>query len=85
MDYNAELGRYEKLIPLKQGAYNYQYLTLPKGAVTPEGFSTVPASTATVEGNHYETVNEYLVLVYYRAPGDRHDRLLGASVLFSGQ
>lgn len=79
MDYNPSTGRYEKLIPLKQGAYNYQYLVVPYDAEPPRGL------TATVEGDHYQTVNEYLVYVYYRAPGDRYDRLLGVGALFSGQ
>lgn len=77
MDYNPSTGRYEKLLPLKQGAYNYQYLLLPHG--------DAQALTAPVEGDHYPTVNEYLVRVYYRAPGDRYDRLLGVGTLFSGQ
>ena len=44
-----------------------------------------PALTSVVEGDFYQTVNEYLVAVYYRAPGDRYDRLLGYTLLFSGQ
>ena len=33
----------------------------------------------------YETVNEYLVKVYYHRPGSRYDRLVGVSVIFSGE
>ncbi|MDE6283474.1 MAG: DUF5103 domain-containing protein [Muribaculaceae bacterium] len=69
MEYNPEELRYEKLLLLKQGAYNYQYLFLPDGS--PRAF------TAPIEGDHYQTVNEYTIYVYYRAPGDRYDRLLG--------
>ena len=76
MEYNPSTGRYEKLLPLKQGAYNYQYLVVPKGSAR--------GVTAPIEGDHYQTVNEYLVYVYYRAPGDRYDRLLGVGALFSG-
>lgn len=76
MEYNPSTGRYEKLLPLKQGAYNYQYLVVPKGSAR--------GLTAPIEGDHYQTVNEYLVYVYYRAPGDRYDRLLGVGALFSG-
>lgn len=76
MEYNPSTGRYEKLLPLKQGAYNYQYLVVPDG--------TTRGLTAPVEGDRYQTVNEYLVYVYYRAPGDRYDRLLGVGALFSG-
>jgi hypothetical protein len=50
--------------------------------VVPKG--STRGLTAPIEGNHYQTVNEYLVYVYYRAPGDRYDRLLGVGALFSG-
>jgi hypothetical protein len=78
MEYNPATGRYEKLLKLKQGAYNYQYLVVDK--YNPKFASTMP-----IEGNHYETVNEYLVRVYYRAPGERYDRLLGVGMLYSGR
>lgn len=93
MRYDPESGLFRKAMLLKQGAYNYQYLSLPDNASsghTP-GEKTYfnnnveqAASTAEVEGNFYQTVNEYLVAVYYRAPGERYDRLLGYTVLFSG-
>ncbi|MDE6126110.1 MAG: DUF5103 domain-containing protein [Muribaculaceae bacterium] len=70
MDYNPSAGRYEKVMMLKQGAYNYQYVAVPP--------------VFNIEGDFYQTVNEYLVLVYYRAPGERFDRLLGAGVIYSG-
>ncbi len=41
-------------------------------------------ATGKVEGDYYPTVNEYLINVYYRAPGSRYDRLLGTTILFSG-
>jgi hypothetical protein len=78
MEYNPATGRYEKLLKLKQGAYNYQYLVVDK--YNPKFASTMP-----IEGNHYETVNEYLVRVYYRTPGERYDRLLGVGMLYSGR
>lgn len=87
MDYDPEQGRYTKILPLKQGAYNYQYLVVPRyGApITPLSPSSPPPSarslTAPVEGDHYQTVNEYSVAVYYRPPGARHDRLLNYRIL----
>jgi len=78
MMYDAENGLYHKEMLLKQGAYNYQYLSLPSRK------TDAAASTADVEGDFYQTVNEYLVAVYYRAPGERYDRLLGYTMLFSG-
>ncbi len=58
---------------LKQGAYNYQYLTA--GAKSPAG------RTAEIEGDRYQTVNEYAVKVYTRRPGERFDRLIGYSII----
>lgn len=77
MVYNHATGRYEKTLLLKQGAYNYQYLAVPVGSMI--------GATAPIEGDYYETVNEYLVKVYYHRPGDRYDRLVGVAVIFSGR
>ncbi len=71
MLYNSSTGRYEKALLLKQGHYNYQYLAVPPGAKR--------GTTATVEGNKYQTVNEYLIKVYTRGPLDRTDRLVGVA------
>lgn len=73
MQYNRQQGVYELQLPLKQGSYNYQYVA--KKAEKPE-FTTAP-----IEGNKYETDNEYRVSVYYRPPGARYDRLLGVCVI----
>ncbi|MCF0218762.1 MAG: DUF5103 domain-containing protein [Muribaculaceae bacterium] len=80
MRYNAEKGCYESAQLLKQGAYNYLYLALPKDR------SRTPFSlTERIEGDFYNTVNEYVVKVYYRPPGTRYDRLMGITTLYSGQ
>ncbi len=73
MSYNSQANRYEKAILLKQGSYNYQYLFVPNG-------STV-GQTGPIEGNFYETQNEYSIYVYYRPFGARYDRLIGAVTL----
>ena len=66
---NPQNGLYEKFIRLKQGAYNYQYLFVPKGESV--------GKASVIEGNKYETQNEYRVNVYHRVPGERYDRLIG--------
>lgn len=71
MNYDSDRGSYVKSMLLKQGAYNYQYVTVPP--------------VETIEGNFYQTVNEYTVLLYYRAPMARYDRLIGATVIYSGK
>lgn len=73
MKYNRETGRYETAMLLKQGAYNYQYLAVPRGAL--RGY------TSYVEGDKYQTVNHYTVKVYVRQPHARYDRLVGVAVI----
>lgn len=76
MVYDRGKGAYVAEIPLKQGSYNYQYVVAsPEGNVDP----------SPIEGDKYETRNEYLVCVYYRAPGSRGDRLIGTAVIIPGQ
>lgn len=70
MVFDSEAGLYRLEMPLKQGAYNYRYVTLP---VSGKG---IPSSKLT-EGNKFETGNEYWVCVYYHPPGSRGDRLIG--------
>lgn len=76
MVFNRASGLYEHTMLLKQGAYNYQYLAVPTGKMT--GY------TSLVEGDHYQTTNEYLIMVYHRRPGERYDRLIGITSALSG-
>jgi virulence-associated protein VagC len=69
MTYNAEKREYECTMLLKQGWYNYEYVFLKDGA--PDGTATL------FEGSHYETENDYTVLIYYRNPQERYDRVIG--------
>lgn len=77
MIYDRAEGAYKSVQMLKQGAYNYQYIAVPRGSAT--GY------TAPVEGDFYQTVNEYRILVYHRAPLSRYDRLIGSAVIMSGR
>jgi len=77
MKYDASRGCYTADLLLKQGAYNYMYLWVPDG--------TSIGQTSRIEGDHYETVNEYLVMVYDRPMGERYDRLVGYGVTYSGK
>lgn len=40
--------------------------------------------TQSIEGDKYETVNQYTILVYHRGPMDRADSLIGAATVTSG-
>jgi len=69
MEYSHIDGGYVKTVPIKEGYYNYLY-------VSAEDTSS-PANCADFEGNYYQTENEYRIWVYYRPLGARYDRLLG--------
>lgn len=75
MTYNRATGLYERSMLLKQGAYNYQYLLVPAGAS--EG------SASPIEGDKYQTGNEYTIRAYTRLPGERYDRLIGVSTIYT--
>lgn len=69
MDYNTEKGIYEKAIMMKQGFYNFQYtIADKKGVIDYEN---------AIDGNFYQTENEYTILVYYRESNDRYQRVIG--------
>jgi len=69
MDYNAKNGLYEKAILIKQGFVNYQYIIVnDKGIIDQE---------KAIDGNFYQTENDYSVLVYYKGNGDRYEKAIG--------
>lgn len=70
MVYNPAVNAYVGKAYLKQGYYNYMYAAVPK---TGGEIDFEP-----IEGNWYETRNDYTILVYYRPFGGRYDRLIGA-------
>ena len=71
--YNPEEAGYSGEILLKQGVYNYMYTVVKDGIPDHER----------LEGNYYETENEYTVLVYFRKLSDRYDQLVGARTIQS--
>ncbi len=75
MVYSDERRAYEGRAYLKQGYYNYQYAVVHR--------QTGERDEVGVEGNWFETENDYLILVYYRPLSGRADRLMAFSVLNS--
>lgn len=73
MRYDWNKGTYEIAIPLKQGSYNYQYIVKPERGAP---------SSKNIEGNKYETRNEYEIKVFLRPPGSRGDRLISTQILY---
>jgi hypothetical protein len=72
MDYNQSKGLYEKAIIIKQGFTNYQYILADKSG-------TIDYKN-NVDGNYFQTENNYFVIVYYRENGKRYDRIIGKGV-----
>lgn len=77
MEYNDNFRGYVGRMYLKQGYYDYAFGVIEN----PEKMEIYPELT-TLEGDWYETNNEYTIFVYYRPFGARYDRLIGA-VTFS--
>ena len=67
MKYDAMNEEYNLTLLLKQGSHNYQYLAKAGNQYT----------TSLIEGNYYETENEYSIYVYYRPLGSRNDLFVG--------
>jgi hypothetical protein len=76
LDFNKEKGIYEKKLFLKQGYYNYSYITLDTGKPVTNRFSF-----DNTEGNFTNTENNYTVLIYFRPFGGRADELIGYAQL----
>lgn len=73
MLYDEDNKVYYLSLLLKQGMYNYQYLTKAGNRF----------STSKIEGNYHETENEYIIYVYYRPSGQRYDSLIGVQTIYS--
>lgn len=67
MEYDHNKKEYHGTLLLKQGLYNYQYLAKQGDKY----------STSLIEGNYYETPNQYSIYVYHRSTGNRYDQLVG--------
>ncbi|OHT43268.1 type IX secretion system plug protein [Flavobacterium tructae] len=69
MNYNSEKGIFEKAVMIKQGFTAFQYTVADKKGV-------IDYENA-IDGNFYQTENEYTILVYYRESTDRYQRVIG--------
>ena len=76
MRFNAEKGVYETSLFLKQGYYDYCYVTKTRDRNSLFSFEDT-------EGNYWESENEYTILVYYRELGGRADELVGVAKINS--
>ena len=69
MIYNEQEKAYEVKVLLKQGYYNYEYVSVE------DGFDS--ANETEIEGNHSETENNYMICVYHKQISNRYDELIG--------
>jgi hypothetical protein len=72
MKYNFNIHSYELELLVKQGYYNYQF-------AFKDGFSD-KVDFAYIEGNHYETENDYCAFIYYKPATARYERLIGVQM-----
>jgi len=68
MIYNNKTNLYEATLLLKQGFYNYTYVTAN---------DLLQVNTHAIEGSFYQTENKYTVIVYYRKFGELYDQVIG--------
>ncbi len=70
MAYNPLVNGYVGKVQLKEGYYDYKYAVVPR-----EGKNRT-ANLTEIEGDWYETENQYTILLYYRPFGERYDRVI---------
>lgn len=70
LEYNEKTGLHEKAVLIKQGFNNYCYTLVNKNNKTPDYKNAI-------DGNFFQTENNYFVVVYYRGNNDRFDRVIG--------
>ncbi|MCX6258950.1 MAG: DUF5103 domain-containing protein [Bacteroidia bacterium] len=75
MKYDYVEKAYKLTLFLKQGYYNYQYLYVKDGTTT--------GDVSLTEGSHYETENDYIILVYFHDVSIRYDKLTGLKIVNS--
>lgn len=75
MEYDYTKKGYQKTLLLKQGYYEYQYIIRYDNEKT--------GDVSLIEGNHWETENDYTIYVYNREPGNFYDSLIGMAQLNS--
>jgi hypothetical protein len=69
MKWNMDEKQYELALLIKQGYYNYCFAW--------KDFTDNKIKLNVLEGNHFETENDYYIYVYHGRLTDRFDRLVG--------
>ncbi len=74
MRFNETTGLYEASVFMKQGYYSYTYIEEDRNGID---------LSNSLEGNYWETENNYTILVYYKSFTDRSDQLIGVGQINS--
>ena len=69
MEFNSKSGLYEKAIMIKQGFTNFSYTIINSAGKLDEENA--------IDGNFFQTENNYIALIYYRENNQRYDRIIG--------
>ena len=69
MKYDHDFKGYRAVLFVKQGFYNYEYVTKNQKMIIPDETLT--------EGNRFETENDYTIMVYHQPIGVFYDKLIG--------
>ena len=75
MHYDRQLGGYLCQMLLKQGYYNFLFVTADR--------DTGKVSAELTEGNHWDTDNLYKIYLYYYNAGKGYDELIGYTTVNS--
>ncbi len=71
LKFNFDRKGYELDLFLKQGYYNYLYVIKEKDKSI--------GDESLIEGNHWETENDYTIYVYFHETGSQYDRLIAVN------
>lgn len=82
MVWNPAISSYVGRTLIKQGFYNYYYVT-DRAVRGEDKLGSARISYEDTEGSFDETENNYLGLIYWRPIGGRYDRLVGSAALNS--
>ncbi|MBN2893749.1 MAG: DUF5103 domain-containing protein [Bacteroidales bacterium] len=69
MNYNKSKKVYEKAVLVKQGYYNYELKLKPESEILK------------IDGNYFDTENDYVIYVYLRDNLYNYDKLIGVKIL----
>lgn len=76
MIYNPAVNAYVGKSYLKQGVYDFMYVTVPRD---PKLRKKAMPDLEEIEGNWFETDNNYTILIYYKPFGERYYQVISSS------